>query len=271
MVVGCFDCDCGLVSVIIAAYNVEAYINECIESLLNQTYKNIEIIVCDDCSTDSTLERLEQYKGIPFVKVVSNEVNRKQAFCRNRCLGLSKGNFILVQDADDISMPDRIEKLLIEFEDDVDFIGSDCYCFNEKGIFDSIHCITQYPSKSDLLKGLPFVHASLMFKKRCLLEIGGYRVSDVSSRAEDYDLIMRLYAKGFKGKNVAMQLYGYRVNAETLSRRTFASRIWECIIRYEGFKKNGLLTPLGWMYVFKPIPAYLYQFVKFRCLFKSHF
>lgn len=269
MVVGCFDCDCGLVSVIIAAYNVEAYINECIESLLNQTYKNIEIIVCDDCSTDKTLEILLQYKDIPFLKVISNDSNKKQAYSRNKCINLSRGKYILIQDADDLSEPTRIEKLIAAFENEIDFVGSSCYCFNDKGVFDSIQSRTRYPQKGDLLKGISFIHASMMFRRTALQGVNGYRVSKHTTRIEDYDLILRLYACGYKGKNIPDFLYGYRVNADNISRRSFANRIDECLIRFEGFKANGLLLPFGWMYVLKPFPAYLYQFIKYWKILSS--
>lgn len=253
-----------LVSVIIPTYNVEKYIEECMNSVLSQTYTNFEILVCDDCSTDGTINVLKKYSKIEKIRICTNKKNLRQARTRNKCIDLARGDFILVQDADDISEPQRIEKLIENFEDKVDFVGSACYCFNEKdGKYEVWKGRREFPTKRDLLFGIPFVHASIMFRKECLKKVGGYRNSKHTQRGEDYDLILRLYAAGFRGKNIDDTLYGYRVNRETIIRRSFKSRIDECFIRFEGFKANGILLPTGWLYVLKPIPAYVYQKIKY--------
>lgn len=254
-----------LVSVIIPVYNAEKYIDECIESILNQTYSNIEVIVTDDCSTDASWIRLKKYESDKRFTLLKNDTNLHQAATRNRCIAASKGDYILVQDADDISEPQRLFTLLNAFDSNVDFVGSACYCFNSKnGRFENWIKKTEYPIPRDLLSGMPFVHASILFKKDCLVKVGGYRQSKHTKRGEDYDLIMRLYANGYRGKNIRELLYGYRVDGETVGRRNFQARIDECFIRLEGFKENHLLFPVGWIYVFKPILAHFYQMVKYR-------
>lgn len=253
------------VSVIIPTYNVERYIDECIESILNQTYSNFEIVICDDCSTDNTLNYIKKYKDLSNVKVLSNDKNINQAATRNKCIEASSGEYILIQDADDISSPRRIELLLNAFEENVDFVGSACYCFNSKdGKYEKWIKRYKYPLPQHLLSGIPFVHGSMLFRKDCLLDVGGYRQSKHTKRGEDYDLIMRLYAKGYRGKNIGDLLYGYRVDGETLKRRSFKARVDECFVRYEGFKANHIMFPFGWVYVFKPIVAFFYQIIKYR-------
>ncbi len=253
------------VSVIIAAYNVEEYIDQCMESIFNQTYSNIEVVICDDCSTDGTYERLKKYADNPDVKVFRNKENTRQALSRNMCIENCTGDYILIQDADDISESDRIEKLMDAFEDGIDFVGSACYCFNEKeGSFENWVKKHEYPKSKDLLWDISFVHASILFKKECLQHVGGYRLTKHTKRGEDYDLILRLYAAGYRGKNIPDLLYGYRVNRNTVNRRSFKSRIDECFIRFEGFKSNHILFPFGWLFVFKPIVAFLYQIYKYR-------
>ena len=256
-----------LVSVIIPVYNTGKYLEECMESILSQTYKNIEIVICDDCSTDHSIEIIEKYRNYPRVTILKNEKNLRQAATRNRCIAACTGDYILLQDGGDVSVADRIEKLLKAFDESVDFVGSSCYCFDDSGnIHDKILIKEQYPQKKSLLWGIPHVHASMMIKKKCLDAIGGYRTTKHTTRGEDYDMVMRLYAAGYKGKNISDELYGYRVNGETIARRDFKSRIDECIIRFEGFKSNHILFPLGWLYVFKPIPAYFYQMIKYHNL-----
>ena len=255
------------VSVIIPTYNVEDYIDECISSILNQTYTNFEIVICDDCSTDETVVRLQKYASLPNVTILSNKENLKQATTRNKCINACKGEYVLIQDADDISESDRMEVLVNSLEEDIDFVGSSCYCFNPlDGKFENLIMKNEYPMAKDLLWGIPFVHASILFRKVCLTNIGGYRSTKYTKRCEDYDLIMRLYAAGYRGKNIKNVLYGYRVDDKTISRRSFDTRLDECVIRYEGFKGNNILLPLGWIYIFKPILAHFYQMIKYRNL-----
>src|SRR5690606_37410621 len=100
-----------LVSVIIPVYNVQKYVTQAIQSILDQTYKNLEIIVIDDCSTDSTYERvLCLQEKDNRLKVYKNEKNIKIAATLNKGISLSHGQFIARMDGDDISKLDRIEK-----------------------------------------------------------------------------------------------------------------------------------------------------------------
>ena len=258
-----------LVSVIVPTYNVENYIDECMNSLLNQTYKNIEIVICDDHSTDKTVQALSKYKDSEHITVFTNDQNLRQASTRNKSINACKGDYIAIQDADDISSTDRIEKLIEAFEDGIDFVGSGCFYFNEnEGKYKNYVPQKEYPQKRDLLEGIPFVHASIMFKRDSLLKVNGYRDSKHTTRGEDYDLILRLYAKGYRGKNIADLLYGYRVDEKTIARRTFSARVDECFVRYHGFKENKILFPFGWIYVFKPIIAHFYQKLVYRRYYK---
>lgn len=253
------------VAVIISSYNVEKYIKNCIDSIINQSYKPHEIIVCDDCSTDSTMKIISTYKHFPNVKVIENTRNMGRSIARNKCIELSNSDYIMIQDADDVSEIDRIEKLIAALDDDIDFIGSSCYCFNDKDeVFSSIIPKEKYPARKDLVKGMPFVHASMMFRRNCLISVGGYSDKVYAVRVEDYDLIFRLYSEGYKGMNIQDKLYGYRINKDTITRRTLISRINECIVRCLGYRKNKILFPYGIVYVFKPLMAYLYQYFRYR-------
>lgn len=259
-----------LISIIIPVYNAASYIDDCIESLLSQTYQNIEILLCDDCSTDNSREILKKYESNTRCKVLYNEKNLRQASTRNRCIQIASGDFIMMQDADDIATPDRVEKLLTGFDDSekIDFVSSSCFLFDENGKYGAIHNKKKFPQQKDLLKGIPFVHASSMFKREALNAVGGYRISKMTRRGEDYDLIMRLYAAGFRGKNIDDELYGYRVDKDCYSRRTFSARIDEIKIRFYGYRANGILFPLGIIYMFKPLAAYFYQIIKINILRK---
>lgn len=81
-----------------------------------------------------------------------------------------------MQDADDVSEPERIEKLLAAFEEGIDFVGCHAYCFDENGTFGVFRGRREYPVARDFWKGISFVHASILFRRECLMEIGGYCV-----------------------------------------------------------------------------------------------
>jgi len=253
-----------LVSVIVPAYNVDRYIGDCITDLLNQSYKNIEVIVCDDCSTDTTWEVIMEFaRRDKRVRAISNETNCLVAESRNKCLELCQGSFIIIQDSDDRCEKNRVEKLFnfLISNSDIDFVSSGHYYFDLNGIYRKIRPRFSRPIKHNFLYGIPFCHAATMFRTECLRDIGGYRVSKETRRSEDYDLFMRLYARGMKGANIYDILYGYRVDKNTLSRRKFVYRIDECVVRYKGFSALGLF-PQGYIYVLKPILAHILQLLK---------
>jgi glycosyltransferase EpsE len=255
-----------LVSVIVAAYNAEKHLEECLISLTRQSYANMEILVCNDCSSDHTLEILSRYaEKDQRIRVLSNPVNLQAAASRNRCIGQSRGRYVMIQDSDDVCEQNRVERLCDSFSKDetVQFVSSGYYLFDGEGIYKTIVPSIGVPQKEDFLFSLPFCHAATMFRADCLKKVGGYRVSKETRRGQDYDLFMRLYAAGYRGKNIDDILYGYRVDQDAVSRRKFRYRLDECRIRYRGFKELGLL-PKGFPYVLKPIPAYLLQLFQNR-------
>lgn len=252
-----------LVSIVIAAYNAEKYIPDCLDSILNQTYQNIEIIVCDDASTDRTFDILKKYSiNDDRIHILQNKRNMFAGFSRNRCIKLCKGEYIAIQDADDVSQQNRIEVLVTAIEKyKCDFVSSGHYLFDENGIYKENIPKIQAPECKDFLFDIPFCHAATLFTRECLAAVNGYRISDETRRGQDYDMFMRLYANGYKGVNINDLLYGYRVDRRTISRRRFKYRIDECKIRYKGFSAMGLM-PKGFIFVLKPIPAYVMQVIK---------
>ena len=105
------------ISVIVAVYNTEKYLDRCIESLLNQTYKNMELVIVEDCSTDSSRKLLKKYKGNKNIKVFYNRENRGLSYSRNYGLKKSTGDFIGYIDSDDYVEPDYYEKLMSSIKD----------------------------------------------------------------------------------------------------------------------------------------------------------
>lgn len=119
------------VSVIVPVYNVEDYLTECLESIIEQTYRELEIICIDDCSTDRSLEILKEYAQRDSRIILSeNQENCGQAYTRNRGMELATGDYILFVDSDDKICLDLIESCVKVSE------GCDMVCFDYKQIID---------------------------------------------------------------------------------------------------------------------------------------
>lgn len=119
------------VSVIIPAYNTEAYIAQAIESALGQTLKNIEVIVVDDASTDATANVVRGFTD-KRLKVLVNQQNLGPSAARNRALREAKGKWVAVLDSDDWYAPSRLEKLLqVADAEDADMIADDLHLIRD--------------------------------------------------------------------------------------------------------------------------------------------
>ena len=119
-----------LVSIAMATYNGEKYLKEQLDSIYAQTYKNIEVIVCDDCSSDKTVEILDEYKEKYGLKYYINEKNL--GFKKNfeKAISLCSGDFIALADQDDIWIESKIE-LLVKKIGDSSLIHSACSLIDE--------------------------------------------------------------------------------------------------------------------------------------------
>ena len=198
-----------MVSIIIPVYNGEKFISKAIESALNQTYKPIEIIVVDDGSTDKTEEIVKQYNVKYFY-----QDNSGPSTARNRGISIAKGEYIAFLDADDIYLPNKIERQILEFKKD-----------NDLGVvYNSVRNIDENDNLGDILSGEIVLEnredfyaytlfrqiipcpPSIMVKKECFQEV--LYPTDLVN-AEDYLFTLHL-AKRFKFKYIDEVLYLYR-------------------------------------------------------------
>lgn len=242
------------VSVIIAAYNCAHVIGEAIEGIFSQTYDDWEIIICDDASTDNTLQVIEKYAQLDErITILKNAENKKAAYTRNQCIQVAKGEYIAIEDADDWSMPERLEKQVKYLDDNthIDFVGVCNNSFDENGIWVK-KLFKQYPTTKDFLWGFPFSHPSMMFRKEALQKVGGYRVAKETIRGQDADMVMRMYAEGLQGANILEHLHCYREDKAAFKRRTLKYRITTAKVNGTRFKEMGLM-PLGYLFMWKPV------------------
>lgn len=260
-----------LVSVIMSVFNTEERaLRQAIDCVLSQSLEDFELIIVDDGSTNSAFDIISEIAAKDQrVTVIRHELNMKAAYARNRCISVSRSHYVAIMDSDDYCARDRLrtQMAFLDLHPQIDFVGTAAWLFDEHGVWGRRTCPPS-PLARDFLFVLPFVHASLMFRKDALEAVGNYRSTRVTRRTEDYDLLMRMYAHGSKGANLSEPLYSVREDREALRRRKYAYRIDEAWIRYQGFRTLGLL-PRGIPYVIKPlvvgvIPAWALSRLKDR-------
>ena len=244
------------ISVIMGIYNGADTMDEAISSICNQNYKDWELIVCDDCSTDKTVEKMNKWcRSDTRIKLIQNKNNMGLAATLNHCLKYATGEYIARMDDDDISYPERFfeqAKFLMNNKEFA-FVSSIVDCYDGNEMIRNRFYRKAEPRKCDFLSGTQFVHPATMFRKACLDAVHGYRVEQVTKRVEDYDLFMRLYAAGYTGYNIQHPLLRYTVNIQGMKRKNkYIYRIDEARVRYSGFKSLGLL-PIGIPYILRPL------------------
>ena len=124
------------VSVLVASYNCENYVEECLTCLLNQSYKDVEIIVCDDCSTDNTRTILRRYANEGKIILLENDTNNGAAQSRNNCLAVATKEYVAVQDADDYCTKERFERqvAVLEKNPSFDFVSTGLQKLDRKSV-----------------------------------------------------------------------------------------------------------------------------------------
>lgn len=203
-------------SVIMSVYNGGKYLEESIESVLNQTFKDFEFIIVNDGSTDNTKEILEKFsEKDKRIKIIENKENIGLTKSLNKCIKLSKGEFIARMDADDISCSERFEKQVKLLDiSNAGVISCNTLLIDKKG---NLLRKIKLPKriKSVLKKRNCLIHGSLMFNKKILKNLNGYNERMIL--AQDYELLLRLSHK-FKIGFVQEFLYKHRVHKKNISR-----------------------------------------------------
>lgn len=198
-----------LVSVVISAYNDEKYIEDAIESILSQTYKNLEVIIINDASTDNTAKVLEQISD-DRVLAFHNTENLKLAHNLNAGIAKSTGKYIARMDADDIADKDRIMQQIeyMESHPGVDVCGSYAKSF---GNADNVlsYPLSQEEIKVALLFKNALCHPSVMFRKESI----DFQYDESLAAAQDYELWSRIIWNK-QIRNIPKVLLKYRIHAE---------------------------------------------------------
>jgi len=182
-----------IVSIIVACYNKEVLIKETIDSVINQSYQHWELLIIDDCSTDNSITMVKNYLSDVRITLIENEANKGANFCRNKGIELSKGEYILFLDADDLLIPKCIEgrvKVALENSD------SNLCVFTMGVFYKSIgddhrkwEPKSKNPLKDFLKHKLPWSILQPLWKRELLISLNGF--DETFSRLQDVELSTR--------------------------------------------------------------------------------
>lgn len=206
-----------LVSVLIPTYNSSKFVEETIKSITDQTYKNIEIVVVDDASTDNTVEILQKLsKEDSRIKLFVNKENLGITENMNNGINKCNGKYIAILDGDDWAYPYRIEEQVKLMEENTDVVICSGYMdiCNENL---EIQTTRRYPLKNkDIRKAMvrydPIPHPASIWRREALIKTSLYSKNFPICR--DYDLVVRISEFGKYG-NIPKPLIKYRVRNES--------------------------------------------------------
>lgn len=232
----------GLVSVIMPAYNCEKYIADAIESVLDQTYLNFELIVIDDDSKDRTFEIIKKYSNKdPRVKVFKNKKNSGVSATRNRGISLAEGQWIAFLDSDDMWEPSKLEKQLeVAEEISAEFLFTGSSYINEEGEpFKGIFEIPERVSYKELRNQNVISCSSVLIKKKFFDNIK----MEKDEIHEDYAAWLRILKLGVTAYGINEPLLIYRISRNSKS----GNKLKSVKMTYKVFRFVGI-NPIGSAY-----------------------
>ena len=211
-----------LVSIVLPIYNGEKYMRQSIESVVNQTYHNWELIIIDDCSSDSSPEIAKEYASKDDkIHYYRNEENLKLPRSLNRGFSLAKGDYLTWTSDDNMYLSEAIERMVNTIESEhADFVFATCDVINEDGeVFEIIKAPKDY--KNAIIGG-DFVGACFLYTRRVYETVGDYDVNKFL--VEDYDYWLRVFFR-FEVFNIEDTLYLYRLHNGALTNTEKKDRI----------------------------------------------
>ncbi len=267
------------VSVAMAIYNCASTLREAIDSIISQSYKDWELILCDDCSTDETLSIAKRYeKRYDNILVIENKCNLGLPASLNRCVEYAQGDFIARMDGDDISLPERfeVEMAILNSHPEYALVSCAMINFDENGDW-GIQRKPEKPTKLDFIADSPFCHAPCIMRKEALVDVGYYTVREDLRRGQDYYLWHKFYCKGYKGYNLQKAYYKMRDDKEAAARRgygmSYLKRIKRSMTSYKVRKEifRNLNIPLKYkLYTLRPVFVAFLPYVIYSLLHKRN-
>lgn len=211
------------ISIVMPVYNSEKFLRESIESILNQTYKDFEFIIINDGSTDNSLKIINKYSEIDNRIIMISRENKGLVYSLNEGMHVAKYDYIARMDADDIAMPQRLQKQIdfLEKNEEIDILGTMVSVIgdiseeekvkNEKRL--NIIFEDENVRKKIINYWYCLAHSSIMLKKSVIKKLNGY----MNCKSEDLNLWLRALKSGFKIYKINERLIQYRIHNESKS------------------------------------------------------
>lgn len=232
-----------LVSVVMPAYNAEKYIEFAIESVLRQTYANLELIIIEDCSTDNTYQVIQNYQD-KRIKILKNDRNMGIAYSTNKGIGASQGEYIALLDDDDIAVENRLEMQVkyLRQHREIDILGGHSAKIDDKGkiigFANTPRHNPQYIKAMLLFGNLDFCNSTAMIRRQ-FVEKNHLFYRENCYGMQDF----RFYMESSKVGNISsignLLLY-YRVHNQNETRRRKELYKKERAEAYAGFQRESL-------------------------------
>lgn len=247
------------ISVIMSIYNQwnREYLEQAVMSILNQTFGDFEFIIYDDGSDPAICRQLEKYERFDDrVVLIRSRENCGLAYSLNTCINVARGKYLARMDDDDISEPERlaVQYEYMEKHPEIAYVGCNARLIDSGGVWGH-RIMPEFPLKHSFLRYSPFIHPSVLIRRSIFDTQEAYRFSKATWRCEDYELFMRLMRLGYRGANIQQELFCYREDANSYRKRRFRYRVDEMKLRYRNFRELGMLYPIGWLYVLRPLAA----------------
>ena len=226
------------ITVALINYNNEKYIKRCIESILSQTRLPDEVIICDDCSKDQSIEIIREYiRFNPFIKLICNPHNLGPSANRHKAICNATSKFVINIDGDDFFCPDVIERTLLAFDSNQDsvVISSFFVCDENEILVDEIDtknfCSLRINKKMRIIgsrsRGMP--GNQFAFSKETYSKLGGLNIR--INLYEDWDLILRITIAGIKWSHTGVVGYFYRKSSKGISSNSTILMHWKCSVK----------------------------------------
>lgn len=252
------------ISVVTTAYNIEAYVEKCLESLLAQTHKDIEIIVVNDCSTDKTMDIVGKFTD-ERIKVVNHSQNMGAGWARRTGIAAATGEYVITVDGDDWLAPDFIEALAKNAEEtDADIVsGGITYVWSDT--YEEVKRFLPHASEG-MQKFADYGNKKIVFLNNKLVRRTMYDIVPYSTRryCEDTPVILPLLYLANKVSYVDVQGYYYLQHDKSLCRRVnaFEEALFKALCSQEmqaffadkGEEYQGLISVpeyIGWLRTIK--------------------
>ena len=247
-----------------------ALLKRSVGSVRAQTMGDFELLICDDGSTEQASAYLDGLAKLDSrLRLIRPGDRFDLASKLNACIACAQGEFLARMDDDDWAAPNRFQLQLDALKDrpDIAFVGSNATLRCDGAIVGE-QIYPQFPQIQDFYMVQPFLHPALIFRYEVMEAVKGYSENPHQVLCEDYDLLLRIYAKGMRGMNLQTPLLDYSISANPRGSRTLRHRWNESVTRWCRFNEMGLL-PRAFPYVVKPLatgllPKGLLKRVKFR-------